>query len=85
MQHGLEGILHVGKKFERYETKGDKVVAYFDDGSSVEGDLLLGICLHFFIKKIWMFNSFIVWKVLMEQARESELSYYLMLREWEWE
>lgn len=42
MQHGLEGILHIGKKFINYEERDDKVIAFFEDGSSVEGDLLIG-------------------------------------------
>eukprot|EP00026_Physarum_polycephalum_P009773 Phypoly_transcript_09909.p1 GENE.Phypoly_transcript_09909~~Phypoly_transcript_09909.p1 ORF type:complete len:369 (+),score=55.78 Phypoly_transcript_09909:75-1181(+) len=42
LQNGLEGVLHIGMKFVRYEEKGKKVVAFFEDGSEVEGDLLIG-------------------------------------------
>ena len=45
MQHGLGEVFHVGKKFTEYEEKGDKVVAFFEDGVQVEGDLLIGISL----------------------------------------
>ena len=40
---GLDGVIHYGKTYERYEERADgKVVAYFSDGSSVVGDLLVG-------------------------------------------
>ncbi|HEY1542770.1 MAG TPA: NAD(P)/FAD-dependent oxidoreductase [Xanthobacteraceae bacterium] len=33
--------LHLGKTFTRYENRGDRVVAHFDDGTSAEGDILV--------------------------------------------
>jgi len=33
--------LHLGKTFMRYETRGDRVVAQFEDGTSAEGDILV--------------------------------------------
>jgi len=38
---GLGEHLHFGKTFVRYETRGDRVVAFFEDGSSAEGDILV--------------------------------------------
>ena len=35
------GGLHLGKTFARYEERGGKVVAHFDDGTSAEGDILV--------------------------------------------
>jgi len=48
LMHGLgegeaQGVKIVwGKKFDRYEEDEDKVVAYFEDGTKVEGDVLVG-------------------------------------------
>lgn len=40
---GLEDVLHYEKTYDRYEERADgKVVAYFTDGSSVVGDVLVG-------------------------------------------
>jgi len=40
---GLGDVLHYQKTYDRYEERGDgKVVAYFSDGSSVVGDVLVG-------------------------------------------
>jgi hypothetical protein len=33
--------LHLGKTFARYEERGGRVIAHFDDGSSAEGDILV--------------------------------------------
>ena len=33
--------LHLGKTFTRYEERGGKVVAHFEDGTSAEGDILV--------------------------------------------
>jgi len=33
--------VHLGKAFVRYEERGDKVVAHFDDGTWAEGDILV--------------------------------------------
>jgi 2-polyprenyl-6-methoxyphenol hydroxylase-like FAD-dependent oxidoreductase len=39
---GLEGVVHFDRKFARYETQpGGKVTAFFEDGSSATGDLLV--------------------------------------------
>jgi len=38
---GLGEHVHFGKTFVRYETRGDRVVAFFEDGSSAEGDILV--------------------------------------------
>ena len=40
---GLQDVVHFDKTFERYERTGDgKVTAYFTDGTSATGDLLVG-------------------------------------------
>ncbi len=39
---GLDDSVHFGKTFTRYEQHGDKVTAFFEDGSSATGDLLVG-------------------------------------------
>jgi 2-polyprenyl-6-methoxyphenol hydroxylase-like FAD-dependent oxidoreductase len=36
------GTLHLGKRFSRFESSPDQVVAYFEDGSAATGDLLVG-------------------------------------------
>ena len=33
--------LHLGKTFARYEERGGRVIAHFDDGTSAEGDILV--------------------------------------------
>ena len=33
--------VHFDKTFERYEERGDRIIAHFDDGSSAEGDVLI--------------------------------------------
>jgi salicylate hydroxylase len=33
--------VHFGKTFERYEERGDRIIAHFEDGSSAEGDVLI--------------------------------------------
>jgi 2-polyprenyl-6-methoxyphenol hydroxylase-like FAD-dependent oxidoreductase len=33
--------VHLGKAFVRYEERGGRVIAHFDDGSSAEGDILV--------------------------------------------
>jgi len=39
---GLDDIVHFGKTFERYEVRADgRVTAYFDDGTSDTGDVLV--------------------------------------------
>ena len=39
---GLDGIVHFGKTFTRYEVRADaRVVAHFEDGTSAEGDVLV--------------------------------------------
>ena len=38
---GLGERVHFGKTFVRYETRGDRIVAFFEDGSSAEGDVLV--------------------------------------------
>jgi len=42
MLYGLEDIVHFGKIFERYEQNDVGVTAYFTDGTSAVGDLLIG-------------------------------------------
>ncbi|MGC5013973.1 FAD-dependent oxidoreductase [Streptosporangium sp. DT93] len=40
---GLEGVVHHGRTFRRYEVRPDgKVVAFFDDGTHAVGDVLVG-------------------------------------------
>ena len=39
---GLDGICHYGKHLERYETSAHGVKAFFSDGTSAEGDVLVG-------------------------------------------
>lgn len=40
---GLDDVVHYGKRFERYERTPDgRVTAFFEDGSSATGDLLVG-------------------------------------------
>ena len=36
----LENV-HVGKTFERYEQRAERIIAHFADGTSVEGDVLV--------------------------------------------
>jgi len=38
---GLEGIVHFNKRFLRYEEVGGRYVAYFDDGTTAEGHVLV--------------------------------------------
>jgi 2-polyprenyl-6-methoxyphenol hydroxylase-like FAD-dependent oxidoreductase len=38
----LEGILHFGKTLSCYEARKDRVIAYFHDGTTAEGDVLVG-------------------------------------------
>ncbi|TWD82695.1 2-polyprenyl-6-methoxyphenol hydroxylase-like FAD-dependent oxidoreductase [Kribbella amoyensis] len=38
---GLDDVVEFGKEFVRYEQDGDHVTAYFADGSSTSGDLLV--------------------------------------------
>jgi 2-polyprenyl-6-methoxyphenol hydroxylase-like FAD-dependent oxidoreductase len=33
--------VHFGKTFERYEQRGGRIIAYFEDGTSAEGDVLV--------------------------------------------
>ena len=35
------GQVHLGKTFVRYEERGGRVIAHFDDGTSAEGDILV--------------------------------------------
>ncbi|HTA86428.1 MAG TPA: NAD(P)/FAD-dependent oxidoreductase [Silvibacterium sp.] len=39
---GLEGMVHFNKRFLRYEESGGRLVAHFEDGSTAEGDVLVG-------------------------------------------
>jgi 2-polyprenyl-6-methoxyphenol hydroxylase-like FAD-dependent oxidoreductase len=39
---GITDHVHFGRAFSRYEERGDRVIAWFDDGSSAEADLLIG-------------------------------------------
>jgi 2-polyprenyl-6-methoxyphenol hydroxylase-like FAD-dependent oxidoreductase len=39
---GLEDICHYDAKFSHYESDGNMVTAYFEDGRSVEGNILVG-------------------------------------------
>lgn len=41
---GLEGVIHFEKRFRRYEKKvpNGPVTAYFEGGSAVQGDVLIG-------------------------------------------
>jgi salicylate hydroxylase len=41
LTHGIEENIQWNKKFVRYEETSDKVIAYFEDGTSVEADLLV--------------------------------------------
>jgi salicylate hydroxylase len=39
---GLDGIVHFGKTFSRYETRPNgRIAAFFEDGTSAEGDILV--------------------------------------------
>ncbi|WUJ68050.1 FAD-dependent monooxygenase [Kribbella soli] len=38
---GLDGVVEFGKEFTRFEQHGDQVTAYFADGTSATGDLLV--------------------------------------------
>ena len=38
---GLGDHVQFGKTFERYEAQGNRIVAWFEDGSSAEGDVLV--------------------------------------------
>jgi 2-polyprenyl-6-methoxyphenol hydroxylase-like FAD-dependent oxidoreductase len=39
---GIGEHVHFGKVFSRYEERGDRIVAWFEDGSSAEADVLVG-------------------------------------------
>lgn len=39
---GLDGIVHYGKKLDRYESTPEGVTAHFADGSTAHGDVLVG-------------------------------------------
>ncbi|WP_433800391.1 FAD-dependent oxidoreductase [Actinomycetospora sp. CA-084318] len=39
---GMEDVISFGRRFTHYEQHADRVVAHFDDGSTDEGDLLVG-------------------------------------------
>lgn len=39
---GLDPVLHRGKNFVRYEVAGDRVIAFFEDGTTAEADVLIG-------------------------------------------
>ncbi|GHF33987.1 2-polyprenyl-6-methoxyphenol hydroxylase-like FAD-dependent oxidoreductase [Amycolatopsis bartoniae] len=39
---GLDDVLHFGKRLERYESTSAGVTAYFGDGSTAHGDVLVG-------------------------------------------
>ncbi|HEX4049785.1 MAG TPA: NAD(P)/FAD-dependent oxidoreductase [Steroidobacteraceae bacterium] len=39
---GIAQHVHFGKVFSRYEERGEQILALFDDGSSAEGDALVG-------------------------------------------
>jgi 2-polyprenyl-6-methoxyphenol hydroxylase-like FAD-dependent oxidoreductase len=39
---GLDDAVKYGRKFVRYEQHDNSVIAHFDDGSTVEGDVLVG-------------------------------------------
>ncbi|WP_042387068.1 FAD-dependent oxidoreductase [Streptacidiphilus melanogenes] len=38
---GLDDVVHFGRRFTRFEQRGERVVAHFEDGSTDEGDLLI--------------------------------------------
>jgi salicylate hydroxylase len=38
---GLDGIVHFGKTFARYEERGERVIAHFEDGTTAAGDVLV--------------------------------------------
>jgi 2-polyprenyl-6-methoxyphenol hydroxylase-like FAD-dependent oxidoreductase len=38
---GLEDAVHFGRRFTRFEQRGERVVAHFEDGGTDEGDLLI--------------------------------------------
>ena len=42
LMSGLDDVLHFGKKLERYEDTSDGVTAYFGDGTTAHGDMLVG-------------------------------------------
>ncbi len=39
---GLEGVVHFDKRLEKYDAGKDGVVAYFSDGTTTTGDVLVG-------------------------------------------
>jgi 2-polyprenyl-6-methoxyphenol hydroxylase-like FAD-dependent oxidoreductase len=39
---GMEDVVEFDRKFERYEDHGDSVTAFFEDGTSVTGSVLVG-------------------------------------------
>ncbi|MFC4533125.1 FAD-dependent oxidoreductase [Sphaerisporangium dianthi] len=42
LMSGLDDVVHFGKKLERYENTADGVTAYFSDGTTAHGDVLVG-------------------------------------------
>ncbi|PRY39014.1 FAD-dependent oxidoreductase [Umezawaea tangerina] len=40
--HGLDDVVHFGKTLDRYDDTGDGVTAYFTDGTTAHGDVLVG-------------------------------------------
>ncbi|MEV6495494.1 FAD-dependent monooxygenase, partial [Actinoplanes sp. NPDC051633] len=39
---GLDDVVHHGREFTHYKTEGDRVTAFFADGSTADADLLVG-------------------------------------------
>ena len=72
---------HRGKTFTHFEQDGDTVVAYFQDGTSVPGDLLIGADGgHSQVRQqvlpgvVPSYSGYVVWRGLVEEPRLSEAS-----------
>ncbi|MFF4128832.1 FAD-dependent oxidoreductase [Microbispora rosea] len=64
---GLEDVVRFGAEFTRYETEGERVRAWFADGSSVGCDLLVGARLWPGLDPRWR-GDYVMWSLAVPAA-----------------